>query len=646
MTDLPFGLSAAAAWDDPALTFALALGAGVIAQAIAHHARLPGIVLFLAAGVLLGPDLLNVVRPDTLGRGLDALVGLAVAVILFEGGLNLNIGRLRRQAKTIRRLVTFGALVTAVGGAAAVRLILGWDWQTAIIFGTLVIVTGPTVITPLVRRIRVVPRLRTILEAEGVLIDPIGAIIAVVTLEVLLGGPSQSAALSLLGIPTRLLVGFVIGVVGGFVIGFILRHERIVPENIRNVFTLALVLALYATSEALLPESGILAAPVAGLVVGNMRTLVRDELMEFKEELTILLVAMLFVLLAADVRVAEVTSLGWGALLTIAVLMFVVRPVNVALCTIGSGLSLKERTFIAWLGPRGIVAAAVASLFAQELATAGLDGGAELRALVFLVIAVTVLVQGLSGGFLAAALGLQRRMHIGYAIVGANPLGRALARTLLSAGHETVLIDSNAGETSAAKEAGFNVIYGNANDERTLLRADVEGRRGVVTITGNEGANLLIANRVRELSRNPQRYVCVARGKAGVQVAQVRSEGHAVLFGRPIEIEQWTHALRTGAAETRRWRYTGSNDEEATEMTRGRDWADAQLLGVVIERKRGTTPVDDRTAVRAGDVVCFVTLREQAENVRRRLVEAGWEPEPEPSPASEPAVSPSSSVTP
>lgn len=625
MLDLVASVLAAPAWDDPRLTFTLALSAGVVAQALAHHLRLPGIVVFLSMGVLLGPDVANLVRPNTLGSGLDTLIGLAVAVILFEGGLNLNIGRLRRQATTIRRLVTIGVLITAFGGAVAARFIMGWSWELALLFGTLVVVTGPTVIQPLLRRIRVIPRVRTVLEAEAVLIDPIGAILAVVTLEVLLSTTAESAAMELLGLPSRLVVGALLGAAGGFAIGFVLRWEGIVPDEIRNVFTLALVLALFGVSEAILPETGVLAAPVAGIVVGNMRTRVYDELMEFKEELTIMLVAMLFVLLAADVRVDEAVQLGWPAIATIGLLMFVVRPADVAVCTAGSDLSLRERAFIGWLGPRGIVAAAIASLFAQELENAGMAGGDALRALVFLLIAITVLVQGLSGGALASWLGVRRRSSLGYAIVGANPLGRALARALTQAGHEAVLIDSNAQETTAAKEAGFNVVFGNANEERTLLRADIEGRRGVITVTGNEGANFLIGNRVRQMTRGPQTLVCVARGKAGVQAPHVRDAGHSVLFGRPIEIDHWMHALRAGVAEVQPWRFTGEDEDDAAEIISGRERTDAQVLGLVVSRKRGVAPIDDRTTVRQDDVVRFVVLKDQIDNVRRRLTAAGWE---------------------
>ncbi len=258
----------------------------MVAQSLARHMRLPGIVLLLAAGALLGPDLAGVVQPDSLGDALQILVGFAVAVILFEGGMNLDLKRLRRQATVIRRLLTLGASVTAVGGTLAARWLMGWSWPTSFLFGTLIIVTGPTVITPLLRRIKVRRKVETVLEAEGVLIDAIGAVAAVMALEIVLslanvqaaGVPWQVALLLL----SRLSFGFVCGLLGGLAIALLLRMKEVVPKGLENVFTLSLVLALFQLSNSALPESGIMTVTIAGMVVGNMRTRVQRDLQEFK----------------------------------------------------------------------------------------------------------------------------------------------------------------------------------------------------------------------------------------------------------------------------------------------------------------------------------------------------------------------------
>jgi NhaP-type Na+/H+ or K+/H+ antiporter len=630
-------------FSDPALTVAIALAAGVVAQAVAHHLRVPGIVLFLLAGVLLGPDVLGVVRPGNLGHGLELLVGFAVAIILFEGGLNLNLRRLRRQATTIRRLITVGALITAVGGAVFAHIIMGWDWRVSILFGTLVIVTGPTVIAPLVRRIRVNRTLQTILEGEGVLVDPVGAIIAVVALETVRATSATSAAVGLLGIPSRLLVGTLVGVGGGFLIGLLLRSRRLVPEGLENVFTLSLLLAFFEISNAILPESGIMQAAVAGLVVGNFETGLTQELREFKEQLTVMLVGLLFVILAADVRLSEVKELGWPGVWTILALMLLVRPVNVAFSTWGSRLSLRERAFISWLSPRGIVAAAVASLFAQRLAEDGISGGVELRAMVFLVIAATVVVQGLSGGVVASLLGVRRPRNRGYAVVGAHRLGLALGDALRRGGNEVVFIDTNSVAAREAQEAGFSVVYGNANDEGVLLRADVESRRALIAVTPNSGVNLLVSNHARELFRIPGAFVALAKGRAGIRARRVLHAGHSVLFGRVIDIENWNHQLLHDSAVIGRWRFEEppegqeemdtpqEQDRAGGGLFSGRARAGALMLALTVSRTGITRPVSDRTRIERGDVVELIQLRDEQKAVAAHLRRAGWEPDGGPS---------------
>jgi NhaP-type Na+/H+ or K+/H+ antiporter len=406
-------------------------------------------VLLLALGMLLGPDGANVIRPAALGGGLPIIVGLAVAVIRFEGGMCLQLGALQEQARPIRRLITIGALVTAVGGTLAAMVFMGWDLRLCILFGTLVIVTGSTVITPLLRRIRVQERVSTILEAEGIFIDAVGATVAVVTLEIVVA-PSR-AALGILGIATRLGTGAAVGIAVGAVLAVALRARRLIPSGLENILTLAFAVLAFALSNALVHESGITAAIVAGLVLGNARSRAVDHIAEFKEQLTVLWIATLFVLLAADVRLSEVHALGWPGIGTVLALMFVVRPAAVWLSLRGTDVSVNEKLFLSWLAPRGIVAAAVASLFAIELGAVDIAGGEPLRALVFLVIAVTVTVQGLSGGLVARALGVKRPSHSGVLLLGANRIALAIAELLQNGGERVTMIDANPEVSEAAR---------------------------------------------------------------------------------------------------------------------------------------------------------------------------------------------------
>lgn len=592
--------------NNPGLTFTLALGAGIVAQSAARHLRVPGIVLLLLIGALLGPDVANVIRPDTLGGGLDILVGLSVAVILFEGGLNLSFARLRREAGVIRRLITLGVLVTGLGAATAARFAMEWPWPIALTFGAVVTVTGPTVITPLLRRVRVRRNVSTILEAEGVLIDPIGAILAVVALELALTETLGGAARGLLGFPSRLVLGAVVGLVGGAVIALLLRFRKLIPEGLENVLTLSLVLVLFQVSDAIQHESGIMAAAVAGLVVGNFGTGISRDLREFKEELTVLLVGLLFVLLAADVRLEEVTALGWPGVAVVTALMLVVRPLGVAASTLRSDLAWRERSFIAWLGPRGIVAAAVASVFAQRLVNTGYEMGPDFRALVFLVISVTVIVQGFTSGPAAALLGVRRPTNEGHAIVGANALGRALGSALTAAGEDVVLIDTNPMEARAAEEAGLRVLVGNANDDETLASADVVGRRTFSAVTTNESANLLLARRVKENFKGPDALAALERASVAVTPEGAREARVDILFGEPLDLADWVYAFRHQEVEVRRWRLTEGEDPSPLKLSaEGRREIPGGSFPLVLIRDGSAAPVGSSTTVRPGEVVVF-----------------------------------------
>lgn len=612
--------------DNPALTLALALAVGMVAQALARHLRIPGIVLLLAAGALLGPDGLGVIRTDTLGPATMTLVGFAVAVILFDGGLNLNVRRLAQQATVIQRLVTVGAFVTTLGGTLLALGLMGWGWRTALLFGTLVSVTGPTVITPLLRRIHVNRNLSTILEAEGVFVDAIGAILAVAALEVALSAPVDSAVGGLVVFFSRLGVGALLGLVGGFVIAFVLRFENLVPEGMENTLTLALVLLLYQGCNALFPESGIVAAPVAGVVVGNVSSRSLRELRDFKEQLTMLLIGMLFVLLAADVRLASIVSLGLPGILTVLGLMFVVRPLNIAVSTAGSELNLRERAFLAWLAPRGIVAAAVASLFAAELGEAEVAGAQELRALVFLVIAVTVLVQGLSGGWLAALLGVRRPKNCGYVILGANALGRALGRVLRARGERVVFIDSNPSFTHAAEEEGFRVLWGNALAERILQRAELEIRRAVIAVTPNVELNLMFLRSARQEFRVARSYVALAASHGEIHADLADEQGGRVLFGMPQDVELWITRIGHDRANVQVWRNTAESAERAqgSGLCESLEPLCETLLPLAWVRNGEVRPVDERYGPKPDDLVHFAVFEQEAEKARAWLADQGW----------------------
>jgi NhaP-type Na+/H+ or K+/H+ antiporter len=618
---------------DPKLTFALALLAGMLGQAVARHSKLPAIVVLLIAGVSLGPDGLGWIQPRDLGSGLFAIVDFAVAIILFEGGLNLQISRLRREGTSIRRLITFGALITLFGGALAIHAWLDFGLMGSLLFGALVVVTGPTVVGPLVSELRLKQRVSTVLEAEGILIDPIGAILAVVILGLAIAADPGALLLEQLGGGfARVVAGFVLGIVSGFVLARVLRVSRLLPEGLENVFVLSAVLLLYAGSEVVLSHSGILAVAVAGVVVGNTRTPVVQDLREFKDQLTVMLIGLLFVVLAADVRFEQVRDLGWAGLGVVATLILVVRPLSVWLCTLGSDLTAGERVFIGWIAPRGIVAAAIASLVAVDLERAGLAGGVELRAIVFLTIAVTVTLAGLTAGPVGSLLGVRLRSRDTVAILSAQALGLALAEELRRGGVPVVLLDSNPTGIRRAEEAGFSVVYGNALTESVMQRARFGFVRTVVALTANRTLNGVFVERAKERFGVPNGLIATSEAGRGLVSEQVEKGTAKIVFDTPHDVERWDVRGRRGDITVERFEYVPREDDEpAPPEVSSSGRLDERFVILVVERDGATFVMDGKWSFRAGDRAGIALHTPERDDALRALAARGWQPcAPEP----------------
>jgi NhaP-type Na+/H+ or K+/H+ antiporter len=613
-------------FSNPALTIALGLAAGILAQSVAHHLRVPGIVLLLITGVLLGPDVSGVIQPHTLGSALGVITGFAVAVILFEGGLNLKIQRLKRESRAIQQMITIGGAVTATGGMLTARWLFGWDWRTSLLFGTLVMVTGPTVINPLLRRFKVKRNVSVVLEAEGVLLDAVGAVVAMVALEIALSpkaGPLTTAVM----LVTRLGFGTLLGFLGGLLLVALLKRRNVVPEGVENVFTLCLILAMFQGANVLLPESGIVAVTVAGVVLGNFQTHIQKELVEFKEALSVMLIGMLFILLAADVRLDEVYALGLPGIITVLVLIFVIRPLNVMVGTFGTKLNWRERCFIGWVGPRGIVAAAVASLFAVQLNTYGIAGGNELRALVFMVITVTVLSAGLTGGLVAKILDLRRPSNSGWIILGANELARATAKILLENNEDVICIDANPDICQAAEKDCTRVIFGNGLKTHYLLRAEIDTRAGAMAITGNEEVNLLFIQKVREEAKLRQVFMTLQSQNERVTPDMVHETGSQVMFGSPRDVDSWSVRIRKGMVKLERWQVQGKgvDTEEGIKNTLGDPFLrDNSGIPLAVRRNGRQFPVGDSTQFRNEDEVAYLVSVEKIEEAHEHLKNLGW----------------------
>lgn len=529
---------------------AVAIAIGILAQVIADRLRLPSIVFLLIFGVLVGPGVLGWIDTSVYGAGLPAIVTIAVALILFEGGLQLHHLDLAAVGRSVRNLVTVGAAVTVIGATLAAHALAGIPWPMAFLFGAIVSVTGPTVINPLLDRVRVNRRIDTILRGEGIVIDPIGAVLAVVVLELIVA--EGSAWSGMLDMVRRMGTGVAMGLGGGWLLGRVLRLRGGIPSELKNLVVLAWVLALFAASEALAGESGLAAVVIAGMAVRRESIPRKNQLRRFKGELSILFISILFILLSAHLPLSRLLAVGWGGVATVVVLMWVVRPLNVLVSTWRSDLTWRERLFIMWISPRGVVAISIASFIAIQLeagtpalAAAGLTGtdGEALLALVFLTIAITVLVQGFTAGTVSRALGVHAEAGEYAVVVGANSLGRTLAGLLQRHDWKPLLVDSNPRRVARARAAGLAAVVGNSLDSEVLEEARVDEATMLVALTANQAVNFLVAKVALDEHHATAVYPVLVDLETGAHEDLMADLGGRLAFGRRIDVVRWNQDI-------------------------------------------------------------------------------------------------------
>ncbi|MGK2926749.1 MAG: cation:proton antiporter [Lysobacterales bacterium] len=477
---------------DIALQIALLLTLGVICQWLAWRMRLPAILPLLLTGLLLGPALGLLNPNELLGDLLFPMVSLGVAIILFEGSLTLRFSDVRSVARVIRNLTSIGVAVTWGVMSAAAHFIVGWDWKLSLLFGALVTVTGPTVVMPMLRSIQPTERIANILRWEGILVDPIGAVLAVLIFEMLLTGQQSESWMEFVKV---IVLGSVWGVAGGVVLGQVLKRH-VIPDYLENYAGLAFVLLVFTASNSLGRESGLIAVTMMGLVMANMKGLDVESLLSFKEHLTVVLISMLFILLAARVDVEQVASIGVASLLVLAVALFVARPLAVALSSIGSSLSWREGVLLSWVAPRGIVAAAISALFALRL-EGEVEGAALIVPLTFVIIIGTVVVHSLTAGALASRLGLSSRGEQGVLITASNKVALLLGEALLANGIKVLVADTRRERLHEARMKDLSTFYGNPLSEHADRHMDLTGYNWLWALSLNPEANAMVCDRLR-----------------------------------------------------------------------------------------------------------------------------------------------------
>ncbi len=465
---------------------------GIFAQWLAWRLSLPAILVLLIFGIAAGP-VAGILNPDEVfGELLFPVISVSVALILFEGSLRLKFRELQEGGPLVARLTSFGIIITWVLAALGAYHIMGFNRQIAVLLGAVLTVTGPTVIIPLLRQVRPVGMLGSVAKWEGIVNDPIGAILAVLTYEIIVSGSGEVSSVLAVGVMKALVLGSLLGLVGAALIVILLRRY-LIPDFLQNPMATMLVVIVFVASNAIQSESGLLAVTVMGVALANQRYTSIRHLSEFKESLQVLLIASLFIILAARLPVENLQLGNWQEWVYIALLILVIRPAAIFAATIGAGVSTAGRVFLSWLAPRGIVAAAVVSVFALRLEETGIEGVDRLVPLMFKIIFVTVMVYGITVPLLARRLGIAKPNPQGVLFGGAQPWVREVAQTLAAEGIPVALVDSNWVNVTAARQAGLTAHYGNLLSEDFVAGISLEDIGSFVAVTPNDEVNSLAA---------------------------------------------------------------------------------------------------------------------------------------------------------
>ena len=587
------------------LIIIIAIVAGISARVIANFFRVPSIVFLLLFGVALGGNGLNLVQPRLLGDGLEAIVSISVALILFDGGLNLKLNELGKVSASLRNLITIGALITLVGGGMAAYWLSEFPWTIAFLYAALVVVTGPTVVNPIIEEVGLDRRLATILEGEGVLIDAIGSVLAVVVLDVALN-PTEGVFAIVSGLGVRLGVGIAIGAIAGWLLGRFLQRATFLAEDTKSAVVVAAVLGLFGLAQEIQSESGLTAVVVMGIVLRASEIPNSRALLRFKSQLVALIVSVLFILLSANLSIPSIFALGWGGVQTVLFIMFIVRPINVIVSTWNSSFTWRQKAFLSWCAPRGIVAASVASLFSILLTERGVNGGESIKALVFLTIAMTVFIQGLSAKLLAKLLGLDQSDISGLVVVGGNPIGILVARLFQANGQRVALIDTSAELCKQATEYDIPAFVSNGLDSRSLAEAGLDAMGTFVALTINTDVNIVIAQlALKEF--NPPKVFAVYVKEASADNDSDRNGEAAIqqAFSARVPIKTWNQYILQ--REVRVGEFLLTEEELSEQLNRFNTMFNAGiLLPLLFERKGQLQIVSADMSWEKGDRIVYL----------------------------------------
>ena len=478
---------------------------GILAQWVAWRFKIPAILPLILIGLLVGPIAAEFLTDDKTkyiepiwngtyglfpGDGLYYFVSLAISIILFEGGLTLKRDEIKNVGPVITKLITLGSSVTFFGAGFLAHYIFDLSWEVSFLFSGLIIVTGPTVITPILRNIPLRKDISAVLKWEGILIDPIGALVAVLVFEFIsVGGGSGFTKTALTEFGKILLFGTSFGFTFAHALTFVI-NKKWVPHYLLNVVSLSTVLFVFVESEIFAHESGLLAVVVMGMVLGNGKLKNLKELLYFKESLSVLLISILFILLSANINMVDLMLLyNWKTALLFFLIVFIIRPLGVFLSTYKSNLKFKEKLFISWVGPRGIVAAGIASLFGSKLLKQGVEGAEYITPLVFMIVLGTVLLNATTARLFAKIVGVFLKNSDGILIVGASKASRLIANYLQNSGKRVVLIDANASFIEQSNNQGLEAYVVNIYDDDLTDNIELNDIGYLIALSGSDAVN-------------------------------------------------------------------------------------------------------------------------------------------------------------
>ena len=486
---------------------------GIIAQWVAWRLKLPAILPLILIGLIVGPvstlftdhgekwiePIWNGEKGLFPGEGLYYFVSLAISIILFEGGLTLKRSEIANVGPVITKLITLGSVVTFFGAGVAAHFVFGLTWQVSFLISGLIIVTGPTVITPILRNIPLKKDVSAVLKWEGILIDPIGALVAVLVFEFISVGEGEAyTQTALIEFGKILLFGTTFGFTFAHALAFAIK-KNFIPHYLLNVVSLSVVLLVFVESDIFAHESGLLAVVVMGLVMGNINLPNLKELLYFKESLSVLLISILFILLAANINIQELELIfNWQMVVLLAIIVFVIRPLGVFLSTAGSDLKFKEKLFISWVGPRGIVAAGIASLFGSKLLANGEPGAEYITPIVFTVVLGTVLLNATTARLFAKMVGVFLTKSEGILIIGASKASRLIAGYLQQNKRHVVLIDNNQSNIDKAKKMGLEAMTANIYSDSLTDNIELNDMGYLMALTGNSDINMFAIKKFKD----------------------------------------------------------------------------------------------------------------------------------------------------